>query len=108
MSDSIHALATLINRNHPLIQQLEKDCTALRLRVQVLEDALMWLRDHPLDAGAVHDIAVTVLDANAPTCGNCKHPKHIANSERCQICLAESNAGNRAIGDCCASYEPIS
>lgn len=102
---SIHELSTLRHRDHPLIQQLEKDCTKLRLRVDTLETALEWLRDNPsLDAAALCDIATTVLLSGLPLCGNCGHPKHVINSEICTVCINESLDGNRAIGDCCAAY----
>lgn len=51
------------------------------------------------------DTAITV-DAELPLCGNCGHQGHLANSEVCQTCLDESNAGTRAIEDCCAAYVP--
>jgi len=138
-----HEFVTMQHRDHALIQQLEKECTELRLqvdglkavidekeafinaqeeelnekeehrdpiaqRVDVLETALKWIRDNPnTDADALRDIAITVLLSGLPLCGNCGHPRHIDNSEVCQICRDESINGNRPIEDCCAAYVPI-
>ena len=100
-----HEFVTMQHRDHALIQQLEKDCTKLRQRVDVLETGLKWIRDNPkTDADALRDIAVTILLSGLPLCGNCGHPRHVKNSEVCLICRDESINGNRPIEDCCAAY----
>lgn len=99
-----HELIVMRHRDHALIQQLEKDCTALRQENAQIKQSLKMVRR----AGQLFKDALDEQDfefvALATRCGNCGHPEHIANSEVCPICSNEQILGVRRIEDCCAAY----